>query len=138
MGKRGRSDEGSPNRGEHVAADDGRRDPAADDGLGLPTGAAEDGQAQDEAERLLAELEEERQRKQRKSDLKQLRFAATAAHSEAARDLLEGPPGTEARRRVPLRQLTSQRKIAWQWCSEGKIQYMIPIGSGTPFSPFTD
>mmetsp|Transcript_61184 Transcript_61184/g.137869 ORF Transcript_61184/g.137869 Transcript_61184/m.137869 type:complete len:143 (-) Transcript_61184:46-474(-) len=92
----------------------------------------------DEAERLLAELEDERQRKQTKSEQKKRRQLDEASRSEAAKELLEGPLGTDASQRLPLRSLTSQKKCAWQWIAGGKITYMIPIGSGTPFSPFSD
>mmetsp|Transcript_40333 Transcript_40333/g.79667 ORF Transcript_40333/g.79667 Transcript_40333/m.79667 type:complete len:160 (-) Transcript_40333:101-580(-) len=61
------------------------------------------------------------------------------AQAKVAKELLEGPTGIEPPQRLPLRLLTAQRLVAWQLQHAcGKIEYMVPIGSNAPLSPFSD
>mmetsp|Transcript_73328 Transcript_73328/g.192270 ORF Transcript_73328/g.192270 Transcript_73328/m.192270 type:complete len:157 (-) Transcript_73328:9-479(-) len=103
-----------------------------------PDQARQEAAELDEAERLLREIEEERQREATKRERKRRKLDA-AGMAKAAGELLEASPGSEAPARLPLRLLTSQRAAAWRWNQDGKkMTYMVPIGSSQPFSPFSD
>ncbi|CAE8649468.1 unnamed protein product [Polarella glacialis] len=89
----------------------------------------------EEANRLMSELDAQHQRQKRR----RLQQGDAAAKNKAARDLMDGLPGTEVSLRVPLKLLTCQQKVAWQRIGEdGQMRYMIGIGCTRPFSPFSD
>lgn len=62
--------------------------------------------------------------------------ALSAKTTKVVGMLIEGNPGTAARKAVPLSALTKHKDVAWQWMEGGKLQYPIPIGCSRPLSPF--
>lgn len=62
---------------------------------------------------------------------------ASAADHKLAVELMEGAPGVQSPRFIPLSLLTKHQSVAWQWKVKGEMHYPIPIGCSRPLSPFS-
>jgi len=62
---------------------------------------------------------------------------ASAADHKLAVELMEGAPGVQSPRFIPLSLLTKHQSVAWQWKVKGEMHYPIPIGCTRPLSPFS-
>mmetsp|Transcript_104970 Transcript_104970/g.321586 ORF Transcript_104970/g.321586 Transcript_104970/m.321586 type:complete len:178 (-) Transcript_104970:206-739(-) len=62
---------------------------------------------------------------------------ASAADHKLAVELIEGAPGVQSPRFIPLSLLTKHQSVAWQWKVKGEMHYPIPIGCTRPLSPFS-